>query len=264
MNIQWAIRKADPAGLDAIAAAGFAAVQLPVAAVMDLDEGAFRIASAQWLRTGLSFKLFEAPLPPGVQVTEPGFNIYSWTEYLNTAMQRIASLGCTVLAWGDGRSRLLPVEGEVATHRENFHQFVFILCGIAERFGLTVCLEPLGPRRCNLLNSLSETADCIARVAKPNLAMLASPRDLHEMHEPATELLHYRHLVAHVHLENPLHMQQSRPPQAGDGADYQPFLKVLRDMDYAGVITLPAATTAEALRYCRSLLATIEGNPAAS
>ncbi len=241
------------AGLDETRAHGFEGVQLPVDVVMERDDADFPAERKRLSAAGLSFEVFEAPLPKGVQVTEQGFNTYYWTEYLGTAVRRISELGCRTLVWGDGRSRLLPVEGDVSTAREHFYQFMFMLCGIAERFGIDVCLEPLGARRTNFINSFEDIRECFSMLDKPNLAVLVSPRDLVELHAGMSEMTDCGQRIGHVHLEHPEIPGSSVPPRSSDRYDYVPFMDALRRMDYDGVVSLPPGSGADSLAYCRRL-----------
>jgi sugar phosphate isomerase/epimerase len=252
MSIRWALRLRSLSELDSARAAGFTMVQLPVEAVMGIEEGGveeFRRTSG----AGLSFEVFEAPLPREVQVTEPGFNIYHWTEYLRDALERLSKLGCTTLVWGDGKARLMPVEGEIATSRERFYQFMFLLSDNAARFGITVCLQPLGPKRTNFVNSLDEALDSLAMVDKPNLGVAIGVRDVVEMKLALPDLARHPASIRHVHVENPAVTGSLVPPAQDDGYDYHAFFSALRAMDYNGVVSLAPGSDAGTLSFCRKL-----------
>jgi len=253
MSISWGIRLNTLADVEAVQGSGFGTIQLPVEAVMDVPDSELETYRADMASRGINFKVFEAPLPKGVQVTEQGFNTYHWTEYLGNAIRKIASLGCSTLVWGDGRSRLLPVEGDVSTAKEHFYQFMFILCGMAERFDIEVCLEPLGPRRTNFINSLDELQSCISLIDKNNLSIMISPRDLAEMNLEVVDILRGNNHIGHVHLENPGYPASSQPPAESDGYDYMKFLGGLQDRGYTGVISLPNGSSKESLTYCKQL-----------
>jgi len=240
-------------GLEAVARDGFGIVQLPIDAIMALDGTTFERGQAGFKASGLSFEVFESPLPKDVQVTEPGFNIYHWTEYLGQALSRLSSLGCKTLVWGEGKARLLPVEGEMATSKERFYQFMFLLCDSAAKYGITVGIQPLGSKRTNFLNSMAETADSIAMVGKPNLGMAVSLRDLVEMQAAMEELVRYKTLVRHLQLENPTVPGALVPPMPSDAYDYTPFFKALRAMDYAGTLSLAPGSNAQTLKFCKNL-----------
>lgn len=229
---------------------GFSQVQLPV-------ESALGGNAMHWEKYGKVYEVFDSPLPKGVRVTEQGFNVYTWTEYVNTALARIASMGCKILVWADGKARLLPVEGETAVLKEQFYQFLFILGGIAERFGITVCLEPLSTKRTNFLNSFPEVMECIGHVGARNIALSVGIRTLHEIapsknsiYEP---LLEYKDRISHVHVEHPGDALQWVSPRSKDGIPYGEFFSVLKMAGYRGIITLPLDADGESLVYCQGL-----------
>jgi len=254
MNVRWTKRLEGFGGLGSARRQGFRGVRLPVGAVMAFDEAAYADERERVLAEGLSFEAFDSPLPPGVQVTERGFNLYAWTEYLAAAVERIAGLGCRVLVWGDGRSRLLPLEGEAAPHKEQFYQFLFMLCGIAERYGITVCVEPLSSRRTNFINTPAEAVECFSLVGRPNLALAIGLRDLRESGADPSSLSEFKGRIAHLQVENPGRPLESLAPRPSDGFDYSPFFRAVRSLDYEGALSLPPDADAEVLAYCAGLL----------
>ncbi len=53
-----------------------------------------------------------------------------------------------------------------------------MLCEAAGPLGITVLVEPLGPRRTNFLNSMKDIAEFLPRVGKDNLSSMVSLREL--------------------------------------------------------------------------------------
>jgi sugar phosphate isomerase/epimerase len=242
------------AQLDRAAAEGFEFVQPTRDLVSGLSEERFLRLKATAADRGLPFLVGAVPLPEEVRVTQRGFNLYVWTEHLKRAVQRLSQLGCRALAWSNGRARVLPVEGELSTFQEQLLQFLFLLCEVAGGFGLSVLVEPLGPRRTNFLNSLKEVAEFLPRVGKENLFSLISLRELDPIGLAPAELAGYRALLAHVQLENPRAGDGQRIcPRPDDGYDYGPFLQALKGMGYSGAICLPEDADAAGLAYCRTL-----------
>jgi sugar phosphate isomerase/epimerase len=232
---------------------GFSIVQLPVECVADAIDTKFPEIKKRLEDTGLFFEVFYSPLPKEVRVTERGFNVYVWMEYLTTAIGRLAELGCKTLLWDDGKSRLLPLEGEVAGLKEQFNQFVFMLCGVAEKWGITVCLEPLSPRRTNFLTTLQETVDCVALIGKQNLAVSIGLRTLYELSEGGEtydECLAYKEYIAHLHVENPTQARVLTSPRPSDGFDYRSFFALVKQMGYEGIVTLPEDADMDSLQFC--------------
>ncbi len=230
MGVRWGRTLTDLAQLDRAAEDGFRFVQPSGDLVTGLSEEGFLRLKASVAERGLPFRVSAVPLPDDVRVTQRGFNLYVWTEHLKDAVHRLAELGCRELAWSNGRARVLPVEGELAALQEQLLQFLYMLCEVAAGSGLSVLVEPLGPRRTNLLNSLREIG--------------LSPADL----------AGYQSLIAHVHLANPRSAEGPRIcPRPDDGYDYKPFLQALKNMGYSGGICLPADADAAGLAYCRRL-----------
>ncbi len=254
MSVRWCKTVNNLAAVDQAAADGFECVQLTVGLLMDLSEQQFVRQKDQLLKSGLEFKVCAAPLPADVRVTQKGFNLYIWTEYLKKAVQRLAELGCLKLAWSDGRARVLPWEGDVMSFKEQLLQFLFMLCEVAGHHDITVLLEPLGPRRTNFLNSMEEIDGFIPLVGKKNLSSMISLRELAEIGLATVDFSRYKHLISHVQMENPLSAAGVRLcPRQVDGYEYRPFLRALSDMDYNGFITLPDDADNAGLTYCRTL-----------
>ena len=253
MNVRWAKRLQEIADIRQKDLGGFDGVQLPVDAVMKQEESAFLQEKNSLLSQGFSFEVFESPLPAGIQVTERGFNTYFWTEYLHTAVRRIAEFGCKTIVWSDGRARILPLEGEASTLKEQFYQLVFLLCDISKKYDITVCLEPLSERRTNFLNSFQETVECFSVIGSPNLAMAIGLRSLVELSVDFKDLLSYKDMIAHIHIENPTQLHEMASPRVADGYDYSPFFNAVREMQYTGALSLPSDADETALLYCKKL-----------
>jgi sugar phosphate isomerase/epimerase len=239
---------------DRAAADGFDFVQ----AAADLAPG---LSDDQVLRRkdlvragGPQFAVCGVPLPAGVRVTQVGFNLYHWTEHAKGALRRMADLGCRKLVWSEGRARVLPVEGEVAVLKEQALQFLFMLCEAAGAFGITVLVEPLGPRRANFLNSMKEVGELFSRVGKDNLSCAISLRELESIGLSLSRMHDHRQLIGHVQMENPQSAEgERRCPRPDDGQDYRPFLKELKAIGYTGLISLPDDADAAGLEFCRRL-----------
>lgn len=254
MSVQWGRMVSDLTQADRAAADGFDFVQ----AAADLAPG---LSDDQVLRRkdlvragGPPFAVCGVPLPAGVRVTQVGFNLYHWTEHAKGALRRMADLGCRKLVWSEGRARVLPVEGEVAVLKEQALQFLFMLCEAAGAFGITVLVEPLGPRRANFLNSMKEVGELFSRVGKDNLSCAVSLRELESIGLSLPRMHDHRQLIGHVQMENPQSAEgERRCPRPDDGQDYRPFLKELKAIGYTGLISLPDDADAAGLEFCRRL-----------
>jgi len=254
MGVQWGRMATDLSQADRAAADGFDFVRAAPDLVSGLDDSEVLRQKERLRGGGLPFTVCDVPLPADVRVTQRGFNLYVWTEHVKRALHRMADLGCRKIVWSDGRARVLPVEGEVAGLKEQVLQFLFMLCEAAGSFGITVLVEPLGPRRTNFLNSMIEIIEFLTRVGKDNLSCAISLRELEPIGLSLPRLPEYRDVIGHVQMEQPGSADgERRCPRPDDGHDYHPFLKALKAIGYAGAISLPGDADAAGLEYCRRL-----------
>jgi sugar phosphate isomerase/epimerase len=254
MSVQWGKLVNNQVDIIKAALDGFDCIEITIDYVMNNSDEQFILQKNLILQNNLIPKICSSVLPRNVLITEKGFNLYVWMEYLKKAIHRLSELGCQTLVWSDGRARVLPWEGDTSEKKEQVLQFLHMLCELSRNWGITVLIEPLSPRRTNYLNSMKEIDEFLPLVRKDNLYSMISLRELTEIDLPPESFLKYPHLIKHVHMENPLHMSGKRvAPRSGDEYDYSSFLSALQSINYDAVITLPEDADSESLQYCRKI-----------
>lgn len=241
MEHRWILRTIKPEEILLAREQGFEDVEPSLSALMQFEPTIFAKFTDAIKEAGFSCEVFESPLPREVQVTERGFNIFSWTEYLKKTLDKGASLGCKLLVWADGFARVLPAEGETSIQKEHFSQFLFMLCEAASRFEISVCIEPASLRVTNFLTTAAEVAEIIASVGQPNLFMMLSSAYSAQAGLDFQELKPHAALLSHVHIEHPATRKTPLPPSPEDGFDYRAFIHALeQECGYSGSFALPA------------------------
>lgn len=254
MNIQWGKMVSGLNQVEEAVSSGFDFVQPVNDFIIHLSDNQIREQKSRIGNSGVPFKVCILPLPPEVRVSEKGFNIYVWIDFLKHAMQKMAELGCRTLIWNNGRARLLPVEGNTNDMKEQVRQFLFLLCGVANDFDMRVLVEPLGPRRTNFLNGIDETRDFLSRIDVDNLYSMISMREFDLISGSPADIAGYGALIHHLQLENPRIYEGERVcPRRDDGFSYLPFLMAFKDAGYDEDICLPGDADAGCLAYCREL-----------
>ena len=254
MGVQWGKMVTDLSQVERAASDGFDFVQPVKDLVVNLSMEQVLQQKAHIHNGGMPFKVCSVPLPVDVRVTQKGFNIYVWMEHLKVTVHRMAELGCRRLVWSDGRARVLPVDGATAESKEQVLQFLYMLCGVAANFDMTVLIEPLGPRRTNFLNTMKETEDFLPLVRMENISALISLRELEQIGLSTSDLADYKQLIDHVQVDNPRSYDGARIcPRPNDGYKYRPFLQALKDAGYSADISLPEDADTGGLEYCRGL-----------
>jgi sugar phosphate isomerase/epimerase len=248
MGILWSKRIGSESEIPVAKAQGFDAVEPSLSALAELDAEGLSSFEERLKESRLGCEVFASILPADVAVTERGFNIYSWTEYLRAALDRAARLGCRRLLWNEGKARILPIEGETSIFKEHFNQFLFMLCDIGEQHGMEICLEPLGPRRTNFINSLPEALQVIDSVDKPNLAIALSSSAYAEIGITDEEISAFAGRIVHARVE---FLRDARPGHQAADTGTLSFFGALKNIGYQGAIALPGDADEAALKACR-------------
>lgn len=127
MSVRWSKLANDPASIMKAASDGFNCVELTVDQVANISDEQFVLKKNLLLQYDLIPEVCSSILPADVSVTEKGFNLYVWMEYLKKAIRRLSELGCKKLVWSNGRARVLPLEGDTGEMKEQVQQFLHML-----------------------------------------------------------------------------------------------------------------------------------------
>jgi sugar phosphate isomerase/epimerase len=158
-------------------------------------------------------------------------------EYVEKAFKRAQGLGINLCVIGSGASRFV---GEDENFDACIEQFISTLrlCGdIAEKYGITLVIEPLNHNETNVINTVEQAAQLCKRVAHPNVSILADTYHMSVENEPLDTIIKYANLIKHVHIAEP---SERTYPICDDGYDYSKVVTVLKKADYTGRVTIEA------------------------
>ena len=100
-------------------------------------------------------------------------------------------------------------------------------------------IEPLRKQETNIINTTAEGLELVNAVADPNFELLVDFYHLASEKEDPAIILRARDHIRHLHMANP----EGRVfPLAWDEFDYAPFFANLRQIGYAGRISIEAAS----------------------
>ena len=176
MNVRWGITASSVLNLAGVAENGFDWFNLPLSLLMEMNDEQFIKFVNNAKKNGFGFDICTLDLPQDVVITQKGFNVYVWMEYLKKAIERLTELGCRGIVWSNGQARILPEEGDVMGAKEQVAQFLFLLCELTSQHGINILVEPLGPEYTNFLNTLEETSDFLGLIAMDNIFISLSAR----------------------------------------------------------------------------------------
>lgn len=186
--------------------------------------------------------LQSAPLPclrcnsfvPGeVPICGPQADPAQLTAFASTALARAAAAGVEVVVFGSGGARRIPEGFSAAEAQRQLFDFCRMTAEFAEKFGVTVVIEPLNSKETNVFTSVTESAAMVRKVNNPHLRLLVD--SFHWLAEKGTdrEILDNADLFAHVHIAT--WPERCAPGYEECGLEH--FCALLKQAGYNGTVS---------------------------
>ena len=77
-------------------------------------------------------------------------------DYLLRAVDRVSQLGTEVIVFGSGGARKVPEDFSKQIAWEQLVEFLNMASRIVKPYGITIVIEPLPLRSCNIINNVQE------------------------------------------------------------------------------------------------------------
>lgn len=175
-------------------------------------------------------------IPSGFHATSnnPAVRQRAW-DFVRRLVDLCADLGPNgILVFGSGKQRQAPPGVPKAEALARFEDGLASVAPHALEHGVTILIEPLAPRLCNLVNRLEEAAALIGEIGSPAV------RTMFDVHNTEGEALaapalidKYMPLIRHVHLNE----MDGRRPGLGS-YDFKTLLQALQRHRYRGWLSL--------------------------
>ncbi len=229
--------------IDQIAAAGYDAVELHIKEIMGFDDGGFAVAKRRLFDSGIPCDVFDNPLPLDKVIADADFDVAFYTEYLKKAVDRTAQMGARYFVYGNGKTRSLPKEGDIAAATGKNDMMIAKLCELAAQANITILLEPLASSICNRFLGVRENYEYAKKTGIGNLKTLLDYRWFLAGGHDLSVIEEYADFIQHVHIDNPVpEFPRRLVPMLGDGHDYTPLFNILKKISYKGIISYEANT----------------------
>jgi sugar phosphate isomerase/epimerase len=229
---------------------GYDYIELPLAQVMDLGEGAFRDLLRRIHEGGISLEACNNFFPGTLRLTgetaDPGMTL----EYAKRACGRAAEMGAEIIVLGSSGAKNIPPGFPYEKARTQFIELLRHLQDIVRPLGITIVLEPLNRTESNFIISAKEGLVLVREAALDNVKLLIDYYHLRMEDEDLSVIAESAGDLRHLHLA----AKEGRVfPHQGDGEDYPAFFAALRKAGYQGKISIEArsqniSTDAEAAR----------------
>jgi sugar phosphate isomerase/epimerase len=247
-------------GLDRAAqvAPGYDHLELPVTSTLIPleDDAAFAQRAKELRRLQPQVGAFNVFAPAQLKLVGPNVDWSAIESYVQRALARAGEMGARVVVVGSGGARAVP---EGFSRVEAWHQLVhfFTLCArYAAQAGITIAIEPLNHRECNILNSYPEGVRMARDVDRAEVRVLADVYHFMVESESFDDIIEDPEWLAHVHVADTGRLY----PGSGSWPLHRLF-DILQEVGYMGMVSVECswgdqftAETGKALQFLRAQL----------
>jgi sugar phosphate isomerase/epimerase len=174
-------------------------------------------------------------VPAAMKVTGPKADLNVLRDYMSRVIPRAAKIGMKHLVFGSGGARNIPDGFDRADARDQILDFLRAIVPIAQREKVTIVVEPLNKKECNILNSVKEAMVYVREIDHPNIQCLVDSYHLWTDDEPLKNVERAMPWIKHVHVAD----KDGRvPPGESRTSDYRPLFAILKKGKYDGVISV--------------------------
>lgn len=157
--------------------------------------------------------------------------------YADTAFRRAQMAGVESIVFGSGGSRRIPEGFDPELAKMQFVDLLKQMGPVAEEYGVYVVVEPLHRGEVNFINTVVEGLEIVKMADHPHIRLLCDFFHMLREDEPADHILMAAGYVHHVHIAE--RDNRTAPGIAGD--DFRPYLRALKEIGYAGHISIEAS-----------------------
>lgn len=154
--------------------------------------------------------------------------------WADSALRRAGMAKIPYIVFGSGKARDVPENFSKKQATEQFISFCKQIAPLAEKYDVTIVIEPLNRSETNLINSLEEGAAIVEAVGHPNVQLLCDIYHMMREDEPASEIVKYGRYIRHCHIAE--RAERSSPGTKGD--DFRPYFSALKEIGYKGCISI--------------------------
>ncbi len=224
---------------EALARAGFDYIEINATGhLKGLEpESAFAAVLAQIRLCPLPCEAANCFLPATLKITGPDADMNRLRDYVANVMERAQRAGLSTIVFGSGSARRVPDGFDRNRAYAQLVEFGRMAGPIAQRHGITIAVEPLNRKECNILNSLAESAAYVQDVGHENVRLLIDSYHWAVEKEPLENIVANGRLLRHVHIST----FASRKAPGLEPCDLSAFFAALKRGGYDGRVSVEAA-----------------------
>lgn len=239
---EWKMRFgvcAQPEAAPALKEAGFKFVELNVQShlVPEKGDAEFHPVLDRINDCALPCSAANCFIPGHLKVTGPDVSMDKLTRYVENACGRALRAGMETIVFGSGGARAIPEGFSRFEAHKQLVEFGKMAAHIAGKCELTIVVEPLNKKECNVLTAVGECADYVREVNHHSFKLLVDSYHWLKDSDSYDDLVSAGHLIAHAHIATKL----NRKAPGLEECDFSDFFKALRSFGYGGNVSVEAS-----------------------
>jgi sugar phosphate isomerase/epimerase len=178
-------------------------------------------------------------LPDTLKVTGPKVIPPALRLYMERLTRRAKQIGITTLVFDSGPARWVPDGFDRNAAKRQLIDFGKLCGELAEKVGggVTIVLDPLNRRECNIINTIPQAMEIVRAVSHPNFQCMLDTYHFWIENEPLENLVAAIKSIRHIHVADK--DGRAAPGETGNSS-YQPIFAALRKLDYRGTVSANA------------------------
>lgn len=230
---------ADPKMAPVLAEAGFDFIELNVQNHLKTtteEPAAFSTELARIQTSPLPALAANCFVPGSLKITGPDVDWAALAAYAATAFARANQASIPIIVFGSGGARRIPDGFDRDAAWSQLVRFGKLIGPLAAEQNVTVVVEPLNQKECNVFTSVGESGRYVEEVDHPNVRLLVDAYHWGMDDDSYDDIVTYGHLVHHTHIAT----VPSRLPPGFEPYDFVGFFGALHEAGYDGSVSIEA------------------------
>ena len=173
-------------------------------------------------------------LPGELKTLGPNANHDAILQRTELALKRAKECGSQYIVFGSGGSRIIPAGYDREKAKQQHIDVTRKMAPLAEKYGITIAVEPLNRGETNFINSLAEGVEIVEAVKSTHVRLLCDIYHMLKEDESPDEIVKYGKHIVHCHIAE----KQDRTPPGVKGDDFRPYLRALKKIGYNGGLSI--------------------------
>ncbi|MCM8816889.1 MAG: sugar phosphate isomerase/epimerase [Candidatus Omnitrophica bacterium] len=173
--------------------------------------------------------------PEGLSISSPDANLRKKTSsYFVELVKFTSDIGGRIMVLGSPKQRSINAGQSKDQVIEYFKEVIREPLEIAKEKQITICLEPLGKKETNFVNTATEALSIIKEINHPCLKLILDVKAMSDEGKPYSEIINEgKDYLAHFHAND----TNLLGPGFGD-VDFAPIIEALKNISYSGYISV--------------------------